>query len=61
MIRETYRAESIARERAIAHFINGVSGQSLVNAETVQVPITDSISPVRHAIDLDLRRVCGFD
>ncbi len=32
MIRETYRAESIARERAIAHFINGVSGQSLVNA-----------------------------
>jgi len=33
----------------------------LVNAQTVQVPITDSISPVRHAIDLDLRRVCGFD
>ena len=32
MIRETYRVESIARERAIAHFINGVSGQSLVNA-----------------------------
>jgi len=25
MIRETYRAESIAREHAIAHFINGVS------------------------------------
>ena len=36
MIRETYRAESIARERAIAHFINGVSGQSLVNAVIVE-------------------------
>ena len=34
MIRETYRAESIARDRAIAHFINGVSGQSLMNAVT---------------------------
>ena len=32
MIRETYRAESIALERVIAHFINKVPGQSLVNA-----------------------------
>ncbi len=40
MIRETYRAESIARERAIAHFINGLSGQSLVNAVIVEVEST---------------------
>src|SRR6266478_6191797 len=45
MIRETCRAESIVRERAIAHFINGVSGQSLVNALTGQVPIDESTCP----------------
>jgi len=26
MISETYRSESIARERTIAHFIKGISG-----------------------------------
>ena len=38
MIRETYRAESIALERVIAHFINKVPGQSLVNACRSAIP-----------------------
>jgi hypothetical protein len=44
MIRETYRAESIALERVIAHFINGVSGQTLVNA---QPDISKNVGPVK--------------
>jgi hypothetical protein len=58
MIRETCRAESIACERAIAHFINGLSGQSLVNLE--YLPLGCGVpSEFGHTLIRGFGRQCG--